>query len=258
MFHVMLYRSLPDLTAPTEADLDTAAMAATQAAVERGERHLRVLARLTEIGMNLAEALGDLAEARIEVAKKAARNEDAAPAPFEDSTTTAFNKIAQTVRRTVALEAKLAAGVKAGREGLIAERAGRRADLEKDHKSAKDQAILYGFHDAYAGSTPDAEYEEQVERLMGDVEEYLGDADEFRGYLDRPVGETVARLCAALGLDTDACALDGESWKVRRKPTEFELLLAERARKFPPSPNEEGQDAKRPGWGSPDEIPRRC
>ena len=87
---------------------------------------------------------------------------------------------------------------------------------------------------------------------MEDAEEYLGDADEMRGWLDRPVGETVAKLCAALGLDPDACAFDGETWKVRRPITQFEQLIEERAEKFPPSPSGEGQDAKRPGWGSPD------
>ena len=51
---------------------------------------------------------------------------------------------------------------------------------------------------------------------MEDAQEYLGDADEMRGYLDRPVGETVAKLCAALGLDPEACAPDGAAWRVRR------------------------------------------
>ena len=59
----------------------------------------------------------------------------------------------------------------------------------------------------------------------------------MRGYLDRPVGETVARLCAALGLDPEACEPDGDAWRVRRPPLNFELRLEERARKYPaPSP----------------------
>ena len=117
------------------------------------------------------------------------------------------------------------------REGLITQRAERRATLDAAHESAKTEAIVYGLHDAYAASTPDAEYQEQVERLMEDAQEYLGDADEMRGYLDRPVGETVKKLCAAMGLDPDACVPDGETWRVRRPPTEFERSLEERARK---------------------------
>ena len=255
---LMLYRSLPDPIPPADADLDTAAMAATQAVVERGEYHLRVLGELTEIGMKLARSLGELAEARIEAAKK----EDRALTPAEDATVASFNKVAQTVRRTVALRDKLDAEVKVRRDGLIAERAGRRAARSEAHEAAKKEAVLYGFHDAYAGSTPETEYAEVIERLMEDTEEYLGDADEFRGYLDRPVGETVAKLCAALGLDPDACALDGETWRVRRAPTEFERLLAERALKFgkPPSPSWGGWlralARRRVGYGEATTVPR--
>ena len=230
----MLYRACPDLTPPTEADLDTPEMAETAAAVERGERHLRVLAHLTEVASRLSDALGRLAEARIEAAI-ADRDADLKPSEVASA---AFGKMAQTVRRTVALEAKLASEVNTRRDGLVAERGSRRAARSEAHEAAKKEAVLYGFHDAYAGSTPEAEYAEVIERLMEDTEEYLGDADEFRGYLDRPVGETVAKLCAALGLDPDACALDGETWKVRRAPTEFERTRDELSRKSAKSPND--------------------
>jgi len=50
----------------------------------------------------------------------------------------------------------------------------------------------------------------------------------MRGYLDRPIGETVVRLCAAMGLDPEACQPDGETWRVRRAPLDFELRLEER------------------------------
>ena len=229
----MLYRSLPDLPAPTEADLDTAAMAASEASLERADYHLRILGELTEIGLNLVRSLGALAQARIE----AALLENRALTPAEDAGVASLNKVAQTVRRTVALRERIDAGAKAGREGLIAERARRRADLDTDHATDKTEAILDGLHDAYAVDTPQAEYEENIERLMEDTREHLRDADEFRGWLDRPVGETVAKLCAQLGLDPDGCVLDGETWTVRRPPTEFERTFA----KFlPPSAHGEG------------------
>jgi hypothetical protein len=217
----MLYRSLPDLPPPSEADLDTAAMAASEASIERAERHLRILARLTDIAMNLAEGLGRKAEAHIEAT---ATPSDAAPKSGDDPNI-AFGKMAQTVRRTIALEARLAAGVKAGRDSLIAERAARRATLGEAHQAAKTDTILDGLHDAYAASSPEAEYEERVDTLMEDAREHLLDADDLRDWLDRPVGETVARLCAALGLDPDACAVEDDAWRIRRPPTEFERHL---------------------------------
>ena len=214
-----------------------------------------MLAELAEIGMGLARSLGELAQARIEREKKA----EEAPARSEDAAA-AFDRMSQTVRRTLALEARLAAGVKARREGLFAERAERRATRSAAHKTAVDDAIVDGLHDAYAADCPDAEYHDLSDRLMEDAREYLGDADEMRGYLDRPVGETVARLCAAMGLDPEACASDGETWRVRRPTLDFELRLEERARKYgapppPPSPSGEGQDAEHPGWGSPADPP---
>jgi hypothetical protein len=241
----MLHRILLDPIPPDDADIHTAAMAETVGAIERGERHLRMLAELSEIGMGLARSLGELAQTRIDREKKA---DDDAPARSEDAAA-AFDKMSQTVRRTLALEARLAAGVKARRETLIGERAERRATRSAAHKTAVDDAIIAGLHDAYAADCPDAEYNELSERLMEDAREYLEDADEMRGYLDRPVGETVARLCAAMGLDPEACEPDGETWRVRRPVLNFELRLEERARKFPPPSPEVGRDRSRSDQG---------
>ena len=113
-------------------------------------------------------------------------------------------------------------------------------------------AIINGLHDAWAADCSDTEYNDLADRLLDDAREYLVDADEMRGYLDRPVGETVARLCAALGLDPDACESDGETWRVRRPPLDFELRLEERARRYPPSlpPSPEvGRDRSRSDQG---------
>jgi len=249
----MLHRTLQNPIPPAEADVDTAAMVETARAIERGERHLRMLAELSEIGMNLARALGELAQARIELEKKG----EAAPARSEDAAA-AFDKMAQTVRRTLALEAKLAEGVKARREGLITERTERRTAHAETHKTAFDDAIIHGLHDAYAADCPDAEYHDLSERLMEDAREYLEDADEMRGYLDRPVGETVAKLCAAMGLDPEACESDGETWRVRRPVLNFELRLEERARKFPPPPSPEvGRDRSQSDQGGEVSPPQR-
>ncbi len=77
----------------------------------------------------------------------------------------------------------------------------------------------------------------------------------MRGYLDRPVGETVAKLCATLGLDPEACERGGETWRIRRPPLDFELRVEEKARKYgrPPSLpplHGEGQTPQASGWGT--------
>ena len=110
----MLHRALLDPIPPADTEAETAAMAETASAVERGERHLRMLAELAEIGMRLARSLGQLMDARVERELKG----EVAPGRSEDAAA-AFDKMAQTVRRTAALEARLAEGVKAHREGLF-------------------------------------------------------------------------------------------------------------------------------------------
>ena len=224
----MRYRSIEDPAPPVDTDVDTAAMAETAAAAERAAWHVKILGEVVEIGLTLTRSLGELALARVEAAK----SENRGLAPDDDLTLAALGKATQTLRRTVALRDKLDAQATARREGLLAERVRRRADRAADHVGAKTDAVLDGLADAYAADTSDAEYNDHIDNLMADAKEYLGDADadEFRGWLDRPVGETVARLCAAVDLDPDSCALVGEAWRVRRPPRDFELFLERRAR----------------------------
>ena len=230
----MLYRAIHDLPGPDVAGLD-AGPAAAAVAIERGERHLAMLARLADMAMDLTESLHRKAKESIE---SPAQEPDASPDPV-----VAFNKTAQTVRRIIALEARLAAAVKAGRDQMLADA----AQLADAQDFAKTNAVIFGFHDAWAANCPKTQYDERVENLMEDAREHLRDVDEFRGYLDRPVGETVARLCEALDLDPGACEKDGDIWIVRRPPTEFEtsLPLYKYPRSpVPPSPPGEGGSAR--------------
>ena len=238
----MLYRTLPDLIPDADPD-----HAAAMAAAERADHDLRVLRELTDIATRLAASLGALVQTRIDKAVK----EDRALTPDEIATAAAFDKVAQTARRTVFLRDKLDAHGKTRRESMTTDRERGRVARDEAHREIKKQAVIDGFHDAYAASTPEDDYVEHVERLMEDVEEHLADADEFRGYLDRPVGETIAKLCAALGLDPDACAFDGDTWRIRRPPTEFERTCAE----ILPPLYGEGQAAKPPGWGAAGKPP---
>ncbi len=203
-------------------------MAATEAAAERAAWHVRILGEAAEISLALTRSLGELALARVEAAKA----ENRGLAPDDDVTLAALGKATQTLRRTVALRDKLDASATARREGLLADRVNRWADRATAHVSAKTDSVLDGLADAYAADATDAEYNDHIDDLMADARDYLddADADEFRGWLDRPVGETVARLCAAVDLDPDSCAPVGEAWRVRRPPRDFELFLERRGR----------------------------
>ncbi len=170
------------------------------AALERGERHTRMLARLAQIGMELAEALA-----------KRANETDGADAA------SAFAKIAQAVRRTIALEVHLSEGLGVKRAHLIAERASGHSAARAVHKEAKDDAI----HDAVTDAISEAFEDDQpayADELTADIGELLADADDFPDYLQRPVGETVAKLCVIFGLDPQWAVQQDEGWVVKRPP----------------------------------------
>src|SRR5580698_1360743 len=97
----MPYRPVPTPPSSPEADLDTPEMAEAAACVAIGEDQLAMLAELARYGMDLAKAQRDYAQARL-AAAAAATAEGAALKPGEDPVAP-FNKIAQTVRRTIAL-----------------------------------------------------------------------------------------------------------------------------------------------------------
>ena len=172
------------ISPPDEADVDAPEMVAASAAVARGERHLRMLARLAEIHMEIAETIAQ--NAKIAVADGKSQGDPAG----------SFDKIARAVRRTVALEAKLADQVNTGRADLAEKRVQARAT----HKAERPE----------------------LAEMLDDATDRLVERDEFKDYLDRPVGETVARLCAALGFDQQICIEQGVAWMVRSEPYHFE------------------------------------
>jgi hypothetical protein len=249
----MTYHRIADPRPVPEADIDTPRMLATAAAVESGDEDLRMLARLAAIGMELAEAQADHAKARL----AAATGDNAALKTGEDPTGP-FNKIAQTVRRIVALKTKTAGELERRRAGLVAERASRRARRAEDHRRAVVEGIDDALTDAFTEMYGDGEAETDegdalCREMLIDKENLLSDLGEFEDWLDRPIGETVARLCAELGLPADTCVRQGDAWLVKRPPTPYRIFRDHLERR-PPSPSGEGQTAKPSGWGSLDEV----
>jgi hypothetical protein len=182
-------------------------------AAARTERHLRMLAELAEIGMNLAR----------EVSRQALDQSQDAP-PAADLALT-FSRIARAVRQTVALEAKLAEGP-AQRPPLSVSDRWRSA-----RRKRQVSEIVAGVIDAEVG-----EYD--VEGLHDDLQERLDDGDEEADFADRPIGELVARICRDLGITPDWSLFEDEDWAI------------EEARTRPPgSPPPAGVAMKREGEG---------
>jgi hypothetical protein len=194
------YHFCPDMTDEVERPDDTEAMVEVQASIARSERHAAILARLADMGMEIAEAL------TVEVKKT--------PSP---DLAAAFAKVAQAVRRTIALEEHLAKGLEILRNDLFAKRETLWEKAARAEGTKKQEAVDMAMADAIYDKFPDSD--EANLALIGDVEMLLADADEFQGWIDRPVGEIIAGLCKALNLDPDWAIQDEDGrWMVKRGP----------------------------------------
>ena len=156
--------------------------------VEMAERHGRILGRLSELGLALAER----AQAQVLAAMDAEDPKAAAELALT------FHRISRSVRQSVALEAKLVRD---------AARAERDAAAEAEHKRT---AIL---RDPVAMVRRKAAVQEAIEKIIwnereGEEAEHLLDLLETRltvgGFDDdfclEPLETHIARLCADLGL----------------------------------------------------------
>jgi hypothetical protein len=257
------YRRILNPQPSPEADIDTPEMAVASAYIDDAEEDLRALSRLREIAMEMAEAQLVYAKARLARA-------ESGEAPLRDREDPAgcLDRITLTVRRIAALKARLRADLQKRRAGLVGERAARRERRAQDHQEAVNNEIDTALTEAFTVMYGDADDETDegdalCNDMLADKENLLGD---LRDYLTRPVGETIAKLCVALGLPADACVKQDGVWLIARDPSPYEKYRQTRATDLkhggklavisPSLPRSgEGQTAKPSGWGTLDEAP---
>jgi hypothetical protein len=153
-------------------------------AAERRARHLRMLVRLADVGMELIEHV------RRQVL------EDEVP-PGVDPVL-AFASLAKAVRQTVALEAKVAAG------GFSTPQPAARAVVQSEGVwrpwDGKLKAkVRLKVEEAIASLADPSD----AENLLCDLNERLDDPEYGDEMSDRPVGMAFALICGALGLEVD-------------------------------------------------------
>jgi len=249
---VVPYHRLPTLRPSPETEIDTPRMAESATLIASTEADLAMLARLAEIGMELAEAQGDYAKARL--AKAKAATEPVPLKPGEDPTA-AYDRIAQSVRRTLALKGKVALDLERLRAGLAVKRTERRAQRAADHESAMTDAIGDALTDAFTEMYGDGEAETDegdalCREMLIEREDLFAELDEYRDWLDRPAGETIIKLCVALGLPADTCVKKNGAWWVKRPPTPYQAFRETRDG-LPPSPSRGGTDGEAVRVGNP-------
>ena len=115
----MTYQRIPTPQPTPEAEIDTPEMAASAAFVEGCEEDLRMLDRAARITMELMEAQNDYAKSRLAVVAR-----DGAPLRPGVDPTAPLNKLAQSLRRTLALKKMLAEDLEKRRAGQAARHRG--------------------------------------------------------------------------------------------------------------------------------------
>ena len=177
---------------------------------ERTGRHLRMLAELAEIGMDLArhvrlQALGlaEAAESGAEVALP-----EAAPSPVNArgglgaDLGLVFSRVARAVRQTVALEARLASDALERVQGRAQREAAAEARLAASERTRvrRQKDRVRGLVEAAISAEAEGR---DGENLRLDLDERLEDPDVEAELGWRPIGVIVAAICDDLGIKVD-------------------------------------------------------
>ena len=194
------YYPCPDLSGPPEPPAKTWQMEWRQAELAERDDHLAMLGRLAEIAMTIAEAVGEKAAKTVEAGDIAA-----------------FAKISQVVRRAIALHAHLGRDHRLDSLRLLADRDRSCDEAQARHDTNKQDLIADMVAQAAREKFADGA-EDAAAAVRQDVRTLLSDLGDYLDYLDKPVGETVARLCHDLGLDPEWCIQTDEGEWITRSP----------------------------------------
>ena len=197
----------------------------SDSAEARTARHLRGLAELGEIGLELARLV------RRQAVEQAAANPDGA---VDEHLGLVFARIARAVRQTFALEARLA------EERRTARAAETRLHVER--RKTKVRTAVERVLDAEAD-------ESDAENLFYDLTERLETDYDDADFADRPIGDLVARICRDLGVTPDWSLWQDEDWAIEARgatappPGEIERVESEDRQRFGDPPQTGGGDA---------------
>jgi hypothetical protein len=168
---------------------------------EMAARQHRMLTRLTEIGMNLAEAVED----EVLTAKA-----DGAPLGRGEAARS-FPRIARAVRLTMMLQARLRKDHRALETQRLADEAAalaKQTEARIDRRKHEVFKLLERAIDTQADkSCANTLWDDILERLCTEGE----DADDYK-FADLPTGELVAMICRDLDMAFDWSRFPDEDW----------------------------------------------
>ena len=178
--------------APEPQDVDEA----PDPLVLLAESRLRMLRRLAEIGMELAERT---------------LNTETAPAKGRDPADF-YAPISRAIRLTLALEEKTAEKLRDLKAGIVREReeeltrTAERRQAAAEERETKVRRLVIQAADAEISDV------EVMDGIFGALDERLDEDEAYEDFAERPLRETVERLCHDLALNPDWSRWDGEGW----------------------------------------------
>ena len=206
---------------------------------EDAQYYRQVLHELIEIGTDLARTLHRQAALESNAEPDAAPAAAQAPAPTPDPTI-AFDRIARTLRRTIALARKLTDPTPPRPKDLAAER---RAEHASERRLAARKQIIREVEDTIQRRSNGAE----AEALHAEFYERLDDPDLDDDLDQRPVAEIIKDICRDFGIEHFPGT---HPWK-RRTPQDVRDLCARAARPSLAQPRTAQPRIAQPGTAPP-------
>ena len=209
------------------ADLDASPL---DEGIEGSQVRLDILGRANGAGLVLLDAVEALAVKAARIVKDQAEEEglDLAVVSAVKDLSMAYSKLVRSVRQNVLLAEKLEAIFRdrvSGVEDARRTRALKRAEAEAAKAAADEEADYQRVHGAAIAreeAVSDvmeqsiwARYRDESDRmeaLQEDYAELLEEGAGYEGYGERPITETVTKLCKALDLEPDWACFVWEDW----------------------------------------------
>jgi hypothetical protein len=158
----------------------------------------------------------------------------------------AYARVSRAVRLSLMLQARLIDDMKAAEAKAADDR--KDDDPKARAKLRVDTIVQRVSADQHAGEPVMHEW------VLRESPERLNDEDVFGDILERPISESVARLCKQLGLDPDWAELAEELWAVREVESGhvgWPLRNPQpRADEDDEDPGEPDLDSEGPGWNA--------
>jgi hypothetical protein len=172
--------------------------------VLRAERRLRLLEKMADTGMRLLEGL-ECAAAAGEAAGAGEKGSLGEPAD-------AFARLSRAIRLTLALEARTDRELFDLTARVISAREHEDSKIIERNDRTRREKEMHVLDLVRRAANHECERVEDLHEIFHAAEERLSEDDAYENFEERPLRETIERLCRDLTLTPDWTRWDGEDW----------------------------------------------